>query len=60
MDGYVVYIYDNYCQTSDLGLGLRVDFVFPLSQEQEEEQPSPKKINFYVTYEAEIWYVSSI
>ena len=24
------------CQTSDLGLRLEVDFVFPLSQEQEQ------------------------
>ena len=32
-----------YCQTSDLGLRLEVDFVFPLSQqEQEEQEPSPK------------------
>ena len=27
-----------FCQTSDLGLRLEVDFVFPLSQEQEEQQ----------------------
>ena len=26
------------CQTSDLGLRLEVDFVFPLSQEEEEQQ----------------------
>ena len=33
-----------YCQTSDLGLRLEVDFVFPLSQQeqQEEEQPLTK------------------
>ena len=31
----------SFCQTSDLGLRLEVDFVFCLSQEQEEE-PSPK------------------
>ena len=36
-----------YCQTSDLGLRLEVDFVFPLSQQEEqeekqEEEPSPK------------------
>ena len=28
----------SYCQTSDLGLRLEVDFVFPLSQEQQEQQ----------------------
>ena len=31
-----------FCQTPGLGKRLRVDFVFPLSQEQEEEQPPPK------------------
>ena len=34
-----------YCQTSDLGLRLEVDFVFPLSQqeeEQEEQEPLSK------------------
>ena len=29
---------DSYCQTSDLGLRLEVDFVFPLSQEEEQQQ----------------------
>ena len=29
-------------------------------QEEEEQQPPPKKINFYITYEAEIWYVGLI
>ena len=32
-----------FCQTPVLDLGLGVDFVFPLSQEQEtQEEPSPK------------------
>ena len=31
-----------FCQTPVLGLRLGLDFVFPLSQQQEEEQPSPK------------------
>ena len=31
-----------YCQTSGLGLRLEVDFVFPLSQQEEQEEPSPK------------------
>ena len=30
-----------FCQTSDLGLRLEVDFVFPLSQEQQQEQEEP-------------------
>ena len=32
------------CQTSDLGLRLEVDFVFPLSQEEQEEQEPLTKI----------------
>ena len=32
------------CQTLGLVLRLRVDFVLPLSQEQEEEQQPPTKI----------------
>ena len=35
----------HFCQTSDLGLRLEVDFVFPLSQEeqqQEQEEPLTK------------------
>ena len=27
-----------FCQTSDLGLRLEVDFVFPLSQQEQQEQ----------------------
>ena len=33
-----------YCQTSDLGLRLEVDFVFPLSQEQQEQEEPLTKI----------------
>ena len=33
----------DFCQTSDLGLRLEVDFVFPLSQEeQQQEEPLTK------------------
>ena len=33
-----------HCQTSDIGLRLEVDFVFPLSQEEEEEEEPLTKI----------------
>ena len=29
-------------------------------EEEQQEEPPPKKINFYITYEGEIWYVSLI
>ena len=29
-------------------------------EQEQQEEPPPKKINFYITYEAEIWYVSLI
>ena len=32
----------SYCQTSDLGLRLEVDFVFHLSQEEQEQEPLTK------------------
>ena len=39
----------NFCQTLGLVLRLRVDFVLPLSQEQEEqEQPLTKNYNWGV------------
>ena len=38
------YIYPFYCQTSDLGLRLEVDFVFPLSQQQQLQQEPLTKI----------------
>ena len=34
----------SFCQTSDLGLRLEVDFVFPLSQEQQEQEEPLTKI----------------
>ena len=45
---YVLFIFLGFCQTSDLGLRLKVDFVFPPSQEQQQEEqqeePPPKSI----------------
>jgi len=31
-----------YCQTPGLVLSLRVDFVLPLSQQEQQQEPSPK------------------
>ena len=36
-----------YCQTSDLGLRLEVDFVFPLSQEEQQEQQEEPLTKIY-------------
>ena len=35
------------CQTSDLGLRLEVDFVFPLSQEEQEEEEQQPLTKIY-------------
>ena len=43
-----------FCQTSDLGLRLEVDFVFPLSQEQEEEEQQPHQ-NLPDRIELRVW-----
>ena len=42
----LLFVWLLYCQTLGLVLRLRVDFVLPLSKEEEEqeEQPSPKSI----------------
>ena len=47
------------CQTSDLGLRLEVDFVFPLSQEeqQQEEQPLTKICRMDTYYRSGIWHI---
>ena len=36
-----------FCQTSDLGLSLEVDFVFPLSQEEEQEEQQQPLTKIY-------------
>ena len=48
-----------FCQTSDLGLRLEVDFVFPLSQEQEEQeqQPLTKIYRKDTYYRLGIWHI---
>ena len=49
-----------YCQTSDLGLRLEVDFVSPLSQEEEEEQQLQPLTKIYRTdkyYRSGIWHI---
>ena len=40
VQGRIIY----FCQTQGLVLRLRVDFVLPLSQEQDEEEEPPTKI----------------
>ena len=46
-----------YCQTSDLGLRLEVDFVFPLSQEEEqqEQQEQEPHQNLPDRIELKVW-----
>ena len=43
----------NFCQTSDLGLRLEADFVFPLSQQEEQEEPQPKSTRMRCTTDLE-------
>ena len=49
-----------FCQTSDLDLRLEVDFVVPLSQEEQEEQekePLTKIYRTYMYYRSRIWHI---